>query len=126
MEETFWPNGNIKSRKYLNADNYLHNEHVPAIEKWYENGQLMDQEYYINGQRHNERGPAIQRWSENGQLWFQGYFIKCRLHNEQGPALQSWYENGKVFKQEYWIEGKELTETKFKSMIPSVKSASKS
>ena len=126
MEETFWPNGNINSREYRNNNTQLHNEQGPALEYWYENGQLRDQEYYINGQRHNERGPAYQRWHDNGQLWKQEYCINGQLHNEQGPAYQLWHKDGQLWFQEYWIEGNKLTETEFKSMIPSVKSASKS
>ena len=98
MEETFWPNGNINSREYRNNNTQLHNEQGPALERWYENGQLQCQSYFINGQR----------------------------HNEQGPAFELWYKNGKLCLQEYWIEGNKVTETELKSMIPSVKSASKS
>ena len=126
MEEEFWPNGNIKSREYFNDNGQLHKEDGPARQRWYENGQLRFQAYFINGRRHNEQGPARQRWYENGQLEFQEYYINDQLHNEQGPALECWNENGQLCLQEYWIEGNEITETEFKSMIPSVKSASKS
>ena len=126
MEETFWPNGNIKSRWYNNDNNQLNNKEGAAYQHWYEKGQLWRQEYFINGRRHNEQGPALERWFENGQLGWQEYYINGQRHNEQGPAFKHWDKNGQLWMQEYWIEGKELTETEFKSMIPSVKSASKS
>ena len=126
MEEELWPNGNIKSREYFNDNGQLHNEQGPAVVSWYKNGQLCYQEYYINDQLHNEQGPAVKVWYENGKLEWQEYYINDQQHNEQGPALERWYENGQLWVQEYWIEGNKVTETELKSMIPSVKSASKS
>ena len=126
MEETFWPNGNIKSRDYYDDNGQLHKEDGPARQRWYENGQLDYQSYYINGQRHNDKGPASEGWYENGQLDYRSYSINGQLHNEQGPAIEHWHKDGQLWFQVYWIEGKELIKTEIKSMIPSVKSASKS
>ena len=52
---------------------------------YYKNGQLMSEEYCIDGKQHNENGPAYKSWDdENGQLMSEAYCIDGkRITKEQ-------------------------------------------
>ena len=39
-EETHWPGGSIKERRWLDENGELHREDGPALEEYYKNGQL--------------------------------------------------------------------------------------
>ena len=64
--------------------------------------------HYLNEKFHREDGPAVE-WSNGNKSWY----INGELHREDGPAIE--YRN--ISGNRYYIEGKELTEKKFKSYI---------
>ena len=83
--------------------------------KYYSNGQLLSEEYLINGKFHNPNGPAYRYWHSNGQLKYEQYLIKGGFHNPNGPAYRRWYSNGQLAYESYYIDGKELTKEKFEN-----------
>jgi len=43
--------------------------------KYYDIGQKRYEEHRLNGKRHNETGPAVQVWYENGQIAYEEYWL---------------------------------------------------
>ena len=77
--EKFYPNGNIRSRRYLNAAENLHRDSSkgPAYEEWHENGRKYYYIYYVNGRPHRDplEGPAEECWSKDGVKTTTSYFV---------------------------------------------------
>jgi hypothetical protein len=92
--------------------------------KSYENGQLSEKIFYLNGKK---EGVAIY-WFENGMVWktnefannkLNGYwtayfkngkksFVKNYLNNKLNGVQEMWYNNGKPFKRLNYVNGKEV------------------
>ena len=53
----------------------MRTENLTVKREWYENGQILSEEYLINGKRHNTEGPAYRKWDENGQIRYEVYWI---------------------------------------------------
>ena len=117
VEIEHYSNGNIRKIAVKNENGHFHNEHGPAIQEWFENGQEWHRAHWINGKRHNKYGPAVQIWYKNGQEECREYFINDEFHNEIVPAYQSWRLNGQERCKEYWINGKQLTEEEFQDKV---------
>ena len=47
----------------------------PTTVKYYENGQIHFQSWYINGLLHNENGPAHIYYYKSGQISYQSWNI---------------------------------------------------
>ena len=128
--ETKYPTGRISSRKtYLNGQ-----KHGPS-EEWYPNGQQWYKHNYLNGLQHG----LSESWYSDGQQWYRGNYLNGRRYD----LFEGWYENGKQFlkrnylndhlhglqqewtedgklTQEYYLDGKEVTEEKFKKYLTSL------
>ena len=81
--------------------------------KYYKNGQLRYEGYWIGSKYHNPNGPAWRSWYENGQLKYEAYWIDGKRHNPNGPAWKVWNDNGKLRYEECWIDDKKLTKEQF-------------
>ena len=57
----------------------------PAFVTYYENGQVMIQEWYKDGKYHRERGPAFIEYTQDGQVVAEKYF----LDGEEVPGTAS-------------------------------------
>ena len=83
------------------------------MRRYYDNGQLHDEKYWINEQkrylikekRHNTTGPAIKSWFENGQVECEYYYLNGNKHRLNDPAVRYWYKNGLLRKEEYYLRG---------------------
>ena len=62
---------------------------------------------------HREDGPAIIRYRQDGSIVFEGYYIEGELHREDGPADIDYYEDGSIKYEAYYIEGKRLSKLGF-------------
>lgn len=58
---------------------------VPAFVTYYENGQVMTQEWYKDGKYHRERGPAVIEYAQDGQVKAEKYY----LDGEEVPGTRS-------------------------------------
>jgi antitoxin component YwqK of YwqJK toxin-antitoxin module len=85
-------------------------------EEFYVNGEVLRQEWHLNGKHHNEEGPAYISYYENGKLRFQEWCLNGKTHNEEGPAYISYYENGKVRYQKWFLYDKRLSKKDFTSL----------
>ena len=101
----YYDNGNIKNIEYL-LNGKLHRKDGPAYQRWYENGQKFIESYYIKNKLHKEDGPASQSWFENGQKLSEEYYINGKLHRKDGYAYQEWYINGEKYKEIYFFNDK--------------------
>lgn len=52
-EFTFYENKNVKTKSFK-KDGLLHNEIGPAYIKYYQNGNIEEIQYYVNGSLHRE------------------------------------------------------------------------
>jgi hypothetical protein len=86
--------------------NYFHREDGPAYQKWYDNGQKLNEIYYKEGKKHREDGPASLEWYSNGQIKYIMYFIDAKCHREDGPAFQKFDINGKFEMCDYYLNFK--------------------
>ena len=86
-----------------------------VVWKYYDNGKLEYEAYYIDGKLHNPNGPAYRSWYKNGNLATEECRIDDKYHNPNGPAFHSWYSNGKLVSESYWIGGKQLTKKQFEN-----------
>jgi antitoxin component YwqK of YwqJK toxin-antitoxin module len=86
------------------------------IEKFYPNGNLRYQAWFLNGELHKKEGPAVIGYHENGNLWYQEWRLNGKLHKEEGPAFIRYHENGNVKLKEWWLTGKELSKKDFTSL----------
>ena len=59
--------------------------------KWYNNGQLYVQKFYIDGKKNGE----YKEWHANGQLSVQTTYIDGNLNGE----FKRWYANGQLWEQ---------------------------
>jgi len=72
---------------------------------------------------HREGGPAMQEFYDDGQLRYDVYFINNKRHRLDGPAFQSFYNNGKLEYESYYINGKYYTKTEYDAEIFKMKLA---
>jgi len=82
-------------------------------QKFYGNGQIYLESYYLDGKLHNPNGVARKFWYENGQIESEGYFIDGKRHNPNGIAYKNWYKDGQIWSESYYLDGKDLTKEEF-------------
>ena len=105
----YYNNGNIKIEKYyINCQ--LHREDGPAMILYYENGNIKEEGYYINGLLRRGDGPAWVDYYKNGNINHKEYYMNGELHRDDGSAWIEYYENGNVKYEEYYINGTEVTD----------------
>ena len=89
----------------------------PAIQRFYDNGQLLRAQYYINGKRHREDGPASQHFYTGGQLADVSYWLNGKMHRLDGPAHQGFYDDGQIEYEEYYINDRYYTKSEYAAEI---------
>jgi len=83
------------------------------IVEYYDNGNIRNEQYRLNGELHNKNGIALKSWHENGNICREEYRLNGKLHNPNGIAYKSWFENGNIWAEEYYINGKKLSKEQF-------------
>ena len=112
----------------------LHRKNGPAIIRYYKNGRIKTESWFLKGVRHRIGGPASVEYNENGfkivEVW-QCDGIKMRknkptilrydevghvykeewyddnvLHRENRPAISIFYKNGSLLYREWYNKGK--------------------
>ena len=79
------------------------------IRKYYDNGQINYEEYWVNGETHRTDGPAVTWWYVTGQKYGEVYYVNNKRHRTDGPAEIVWDENGDIIMQEFCLDGKQVT-----------------
>lgn len=67
--------------------------------QWYENRQLKEVRFYVNGQKTGKHSG----WWQNGQLQFVYHFSKDMFEG----TVKEWYANGRLFRQMHYTNGTE-------------------
>ena len=70
-------------------------------EVYFENGQLMYKDQFLNGKKHGEQ---LSYW-KNGQLWYKEHYINGKKHGEQ----LDYYRDGELDYKFYYINGKKVS-----------------
>ena len=52
---------------------------LQRYKKFYYNGQIEHEAYYLNGKQHNPDGPAVKHWYDNGQIKYEEYYLNGEL-----------------------------------------------
>jgi len=94
---------------------------LQRYKKFYYNGQIEREEYYLNGRRHNPDGPACKYWYDNGQIEHEAYWLNGEFHNPDGLASKSWYKNGQKKHEAYYLNGVHLTKKEFDELKSKIK-----
>ncbi|MBU1213499.1 MAG: hypothetical protein KJ587_19865 [Alphaproteobacteria bacterium] len=92
-KETYWSNGQLKSRINYNDNGQRHGPY----ERWYENGQQGVKSNFVNGQWH---GPC-ERWYENGQQREKSNHVNGQLNG----SYERWYEDGQQREKSNYVNG---------------------
>ena len=93
IKETYWSNGQLKSRINYNNNGLLNG----SYETWHENGQQWIKSNCVNGQLH---GP-YEEWHENGQQREKGNCVNGQWH---GP-YETWRKNGELSEKSNYYHG---------------------
>jgi antitoxin component YwqK of YwqJK toxin-antitoxin module len=72
-----------------------HNDSGPALQRWDENGTLLEEKYYNLNATHREGAPAWRKWHPDGRLAEERWLVQGKPHRDgDEPAFQSWHNNG--------------------------------
>ena len=107
IRKKYYNNGNIKTEKYF-LNNQLHREDGPACIEYYEDGNKMIELHYLNNKCHKEIGLAIIWYCNNGKIKHEHYWISGKCHRSDGPAVIRYNEDGSIEEELYWEYGKEM------------------
>jgi len=93
----YWETGVLKCQKFIDTDgNEITNE-------YFENGQMKKQEWSKNGRTHRDDNlPAFIEWDSDGNLLLEQWFINGEKNNNIGPDNIYYYSNGHI-KQKVWF-----------------------
>jgi len=76
--------GLIKTNNGFDFENLTyHREDGPALIKYYDNGNIEYEEYWINNIRHRLDGPAYIEYDETGKAKYQDYYINGKFHTNE-------------------------------------------
>ena len=79
-----------------------------VIQRWNSEGQLIREEWRVDGKFHRVDGPAVHRWNSEGQLIYEQWRVDGKLHRVDGPARRQWNDEGQLIYEEWWVDGEEV------------------
>lgn len=104
---THYQNGKLYEDYSIN----LKDEKEGIYRKWHDNGVLIEDSEWKNGQRNGR----CRKYNNKGLLCFDAYHLNGELHGEQiiyntnkNTALRTYYFGGKEVPKEFWEEYKHL------------------
>ena len=84
---------------------------------FYDNGELMWEEWFLDGKRHNEEGPAIICYKRDGSVEWEEWWLNGKRHNEEGPAIICYMRDGSVWREEWYLNGVRYSEEEWKDLV---------
>jgi antitoxin component YwqK of YwqJK toxin-antitoxin module len=90
----------------LNKELHSPSNDIPAKIKYYSDGSIQSEAYYINGKSHRENSPALIFYKEDGSVSYEEHYIDGKRHREDGPALIYYYPDGSIKSEYYYVNGK--------------------
>lgn len=89
-------------------DKYIMTNKLQDLEnkkRYYYNGNIKVNAYYLNNKLHNDNGPAYVEYYLNGNKSYESFVINNKNHNINGPAQILYDEDGNIISKFYWING---------------------
>jgi antitoxin component YwqK of YwqJK toxin-antitoxin module len=62
---------------------------------------------------------VIRKYFGNGIIWNEDYYINGSLHKEDGPAHRCYFPNGNLCCERYYLNGERLTKEEWYSKLSS-------
>jgi len=84
---------------------------------FYDNGELMWEEWSLDGEYHNDEGPAYIRYRRDGSVWWKEWRLNGKRHNEEGPAYIKYERDGSVRLIYWFLNGIRYTEEEWKDLV---------
>ena len=113
--------GAVSSIRYYDEDGKWHREDGPAVEFFYENGDLMKQFWCSHGNFHKDDGPAIVVFHARNIVSTEHYFIMNEGNRKEGerdkPSTIRYYENGNIASEIFEEKGHLSNRLPLPSMI---------
>ena len=105
--ETFYENGNIKSRHYIHVDTeHEYDDEYNSEDEYDENGDSIEPiaTYYTH--RDEKEGSAYEEYYENGLIKIRKYIEYDRCHRTNSlPAIECYYLSGNIAYKAYYKHG---------------------
>ena len=105
--ETFYENGNIKSRHYIHIDTeHEYDDEYNSEDEFDENGDPIEPlaTYYTH--RDEKEGPAYEEYYENGLIKIRKYIEYDRCHRTNSlPAIECYYPSRNIAYKAYYKHG---------------------
>jgi antitoxin component YwqK of YwqJK toxin-antitoxin module len=92
-------------KKWFDKNSDYHREDGPAHIEYYKNGNIKNEDYFINGINHREDGPAYTVYYENGNIEFKDYYLNGTEHKKYIPSQVDYNEDNSL-KSEFIINKK--------------------
>ena len=105
IKKQSYDNGKLFSMIYINNNGESHRIDGPAESRYYQNGNIKEEEYLLKDNYHRKNGPARILYYINKQVQYESYLLNNKLHRMDGPSRIWYYENGTIEKQEYYLNG---------------------
>lgn len=89
---------NLKNVHYFVDDR---NRYQGEFKRWWDNGQIMQHLFYIDGKKHGE----FKTWHKNCRPWRHCFFINDRVHGE----CKEWYVDGQIRSHCFYNDGEQVS-----------------
>ena len=101
-------NNGLLNKEWTHEDKRLHRESGPARIRYFPDGLICLEQFWVNGFLHRESGPAYIRYNLNGSIEWEQFDIAGKLHRESGPAYIHYNHDGSIDWEEFHIAGEYL------------------
>ncbi|MDD9900978.1 MAG: hypothetical protein OXT65_08375 [Alphaproteobacteria bacterium] len=98
-------NGTLLAERHF-QNGQLHREDGPSLRRWNDDGTLTHEQWHQNGQYHRDDGPSFRLWNIDGTLTVEEWKRNGQLHREDGPSYSTWDENGKLLVEQQHLNGR--------------------
>jgi hypothetical protein len=101
MISSHYDNDDLTDERWC-IDGLLHRVCGPALLEWDDMIMTLER-WYINGKQHRDNGPATRAWVD-GIMTLEGWYINGKKHRDNGHAIKAW-DDGMLTKEEWYIDG---------------------
>jgi antitoxin component YwqK of YwqJK toxin-antitoxin module len=117
-EYKYYPNGQVERESWY-LDGKKHRVDGPAVINYDKNGQVEIESWYLDGKKHREDGPTVIWYDKNGQVKRESWYLDGKRHRVDGPAVINYYPNGQVEGESWYLDDTEIiSRTEFWQKTP--------
>ena len=92
-------------KMWTNEYDRYHREGATALIRYYPDGSIDLEAFYINGWLHREDGPAQLIYYPDGSIKRELFIINSFQHRKWGPAEIRYNPDGSIDSEEFWVYG---------------------